>query len=489
MTKNQVYDASRLDQLESMWQAPGVKPTLIAVLAAFGGWSILLPVIPQAIMDGGGSTSLAGAYTGVFMAATVLTQTQTPMLLRRIGYGPTMFISGLFLALPTLIHLFGTEAWVVLPSAILRGMGFGALTVAESALIAVLVPMKFLGKATGMLGLVVGLSQLVFLPLGLFIVAQTDNYHVVYWLGTAISVVGSVMALLIPRIKAPAKAKAKKAKARKQAKFAGAEPALTPAEIRPESPVAAVATWKLIAVPAISISTIAMGFGGVSTFLAPAARDTDPVSGAIVGGIALSALGGAQMVSRYCAGVYSDRKGVAGTLIVPALFSGALGLALVALVTVMGWSSWLILAAAVLFGMGFGVVQNEALLQMFARLPRERNAEASAYWNMAFDSGTGSGSFVLGAAAGLVAQQYPMVFGLGAVLVIFGFSVALLDQIVGRHRVSEYQNTRATLRRITFVATSSRPVATAAKVVKRILPGRAEKNQSGRPRRDQDSVG
>ena len=82
-----------LDQLDSMWKSPALIPTLVTVVAAFGGWALLLPVIPQAILDSGGSAGLAGAYTGVFMAATVLTQTQTPRLVRSWGYSTTMLVA------------------------------------------------------------------------------------------------------------------------------------------------------------------------------------------------------------------------------------------------------------------------------------------------------------------------------------------------------------------------------------------------------------
>ncbi|MEJ5920645.1 MULTISPECIES: MFS transporter [unclassified Corynebacterium] len=432
-----VLNRSELDQLGSMWEAPGLKPTLVAVLAAFGGWSLLLPTIPQAILDGGGSNGLAGAYTGVFMAATVLTQTQTPRLLRSLGYGTTMFISGLFLGLPTLLHLFGTDMWLVLVIAVLRGMGFGALTVAESALIAELVPLKFLGKASGTLGLAVGIAQLVFLPLGLVMADYLGSYSAVYVVGTIVSLVGSAMALLIPRIKASPKAT-------KSASTAKGDAA-----------VATVPTWKLVLVPAIAMSSIAMGFGGISSFLAPAAREIDPAAGAIVGGLALSVLGGAQMVFRYLAGVYADRQSRAGLLLVPALLAGVVGLIAISGVAVAEWSAWLILVAAAVYGAGFGVVQNEALLLMFARLPRERNAEASAFWNISFDSGTGVGSFLLGFVAGVALHPYPAVFAVASCLVAGGALVAFMDRVVGKHRVAEYQNTRASLRKLGDAATDA----------------------------------
>lgn len=445
---NRAIDRSQLNQLTSMWQAPGLIPTLIAVLSAFGGWSLLMPVIPQAILDGGGGTSLAGAYTGFFMAATVATQTQTPRMLRKLGYGLTMFISGLFLGLPTLLHLFGTEAWLVLIIAVLRGMGFGALTVAESALIAELVPLKFLGKASGSLGVAVGVAELIFLPLGLIIVDKVGSYAPVYILGTVISLIGSAMALLIPKLKAAPAKKRKKAKPEYSVDSDG-QPVVT----------TEVATVKLVAVPALAICTIAMGFGGISAFLAPAARDLDVVSGSIVAGIALSVLGGAQMVFRYFAGVYADRRSRAGRLMAPALASGLLGLALMAVVMQTEISVWFLLIAAILYGAGFGIVQNEALLLMFARLPKERTAEASAMWNMAFDSGTGIGSFLLGAIAAAALSPYPAVFSVAAALVAVGLFGSIIDSVIGRHRVAEYNNTRATLKKISNKVNKVKPSA------------------------------
>jgi predicted MFS family arabinose efflux permease len=62
-------------------------------------------------------------------------------------------------------------------------------------------------------------------------------------------------------------------------------------------------------------------------------------------------------------------------------------------------------AAAV--GVGFGVVQNDALTVLFAAFGSGSYGSASAAWNIAFDAGTGVGAL-----------------GLGAVAEPFGYSVA-----------------------------------------------------------------
>ena len=77
----------------SVWRARGMLAVLVAVAAAFGAWSLLLPVVPTAVLDAGGAESLAGLSTGVFMLFTVITQIFTPWLLRKFGFRVVMVVS------------------------------------------------------------------------------------------------------------------------------------------------------------------------------------------------------------------------------------------------------------------------------------------------------------------------------------------------------------------------------------------------------------
>jgi predicted MFS family arabinose efflux permease len=131
---------------------------------------------------------------------------------------------------------------------------------------------------------------------------------------------------------------------------------------------------------------------------------------------------------------------------IPGQVMGFAGVLLMALVIAQGWSVWWLVLAGILFGGGFGIVQNEALLTMFFRLPRSRVSEASAVWNISFDAGTGLGSFLLGAVAAQAA--YSGAFGVGAVVVTVGFLATVADRIVGAHRITELNNTRARLRQL-----------------------------------------
>lgn len=405
-----------------MWKSPGFVAVLVAVAAAFGSWSLLLPVVPLAVLNNGGSSAVAGATTGIFMAATVITQIFTPAALRKIGYTPVMAFAAFMLGVPAIGYVFSVEPIPVLLISALRGIGFGALTVAESALVAELVPVRFLGKASGMLGVFIGLSQMLFLPAGLALGDQF-GYNVVYVLGAVIALVAAVMCLRIPQVKAAAKQ----------------QPQVSEQE-------RSVSTWKLVLVPSLAVTSLSMTFGAVSSFLPAAVIELDPGLGAALAGIILSITGGSSMVFRYLSGVIADRRGMPGTTMIPAQIIGFLGVVLITVTIFQGWSVWLLIIGAVMFGGAFGMVQNEALLSMFFRLPRTRVSEASAIWNIAFDSGTGIGSFLLGIVAASLA--YSGAFGSGAVVILFGIVLTTADRIIGRHRITEYNNTRARLRQV-----------------------------------------
>lgn len=272
-------------QETNIWKVPGYTPTMVAIAAAFGAWSILLPVVPLAVIDSGGSATLAGGSTGIFMAFTVATQIMSPWLLRRWGYRRVMALSAFTLGVPAFGHLLGTDAWIVLLFSAMRGVGFGALTVSESALIAELSPVRLLGKATGMIGVFTGLGQMIFLPLGLFM-ADSLGYASTYITAGLIGFLGFAMCLRIPKIK------------------------VTLAEDNDEEVnIIRVPTWKLVLVPALALTTFSMSYGAISSFLSPAMQELDAAKGASLAGVMLSIVGGAAMIFRYFAGVVADRTG------------------------------------------------------------------------------------------------------------------------------------------------------------------------------------
>ena len=59
-----------------------------------------------------------------------------------------------------------------------------------------------------------------------------------------------------------------------------------------------------------------------------------------------------------------------------------------------------LLGGALMFGAGFGMLQNTTLLLTMQRVPKAEYGLGSTLWNVAFDAGTGTGAFVFGFVVG-----------------------------------------------------------------------------------------
>lgn len=403
----------------------GLPLTLLSVFCAFFGWSLLLPVIPVAMLDDGYGDALAGLSTGVFMAATVITQFFVPRLLRSVGYVPVMIAAAVLLGVPSAFYLIDGGAWFVLLVSGVRGIGFGAVTVAQSALLAELVPPRQLGRANAFFGAAIGVGEILGFSIGLTLYTRAGDS--VFLIAVVGGVVGALGALGVPPLKAEPKGH----------------------KIQERSTHAPL--WKLALVPVVGLCTGATGFGALSSFTAPAVDGIDPAAAATVAGFALAVTGAAQILGRVISGWWADRIGEPGRLVVWASLCAVGGMLAMASVIHSAPSGAALVAGALgsaaLFGLGFGGVQSETLLMMFARMPKERLSEASATWNMSFDSGTGAGSAVLGVVAS--SSGYGGVFLAGAGLVGLGTATLAGDRWLGRHRIVEHGNIRTRLRRLT----------------------------------------
>lgn len=373
----------------SLLHTRGMPVAMAMGFAAFGGWSLLLPVVPLAVSQAGGSEALAGAVTAVFMAATVATQLVTPRLLHVWGYRLVLAVGCLLLGLPALALLASTAAPVALGVSVVRGVGFGLLTVAGSALVAELAPRELLGRATGAQGIAIATGQMIALPVGLALFGR-GHANTVYVLGAAVPMLAVVAIAALPRIR-----------------HAAAE-----GGSRRRLPLS------VLLVPCLAMLAVAAAYGGVTSLLPIAVAGR-----AAVAGVALSVASAAILVGRYAAGLLVDRIGV-GRIMVPALACAASGAVLFAVTVAGGGNAVLLMAAAILFGGGFGAVQNESLVTLFRSAGPTRLGAASAAWNVSFDAGTGVGALALGAVAGLAGHA--AVYTVGAVAIALVIPVALL---------------------------------------------------------------
>lgn len=393
-------------------------PALLVLTAAgFAGYAALLPIAPLWAVRGGSDEAGAGLVNGILLLATILTQPFVPWLLRTFGTSRVIAIGLVFMGAPSLMHLFSDRLdWILLLS-VLRGLGFGVLTVTGSTAVAHLVPPARHGAAIGAYGAAIAVPQVLLLPAGPWLV-DAVGYWIVFALG-AISILGVAAA---PRLaKALREQEVEQLLVGDDTSVDSRESAASPmaSDDLPRRPLA----FRL-ARPTMLLVGVTLAGGALITF-APQ-MSSSPL--ATAGGLVLLTVTAA--ISRWRIGTLADRHGMAPFLL-PLVLLTVIGLALTALAVQNPGDTqvFLFLAAMGLVGIAYGGLQNLTLLLALAVARRHEYGAASAVWNVGFDAGMGLGSVLVGA----IAAGYSFSLALVVAAVI---SLATLPLAIIRNRTA-----------------------------------------------------
>ncbi len=367
------------------------RPVVVLVLTAFAvffGFQLLLSVVPLYTERAGGGSSGAGLATGVFMLSTVLTQIQMPRLLRWLGYGWTLAAGLLFLGVPAFFYIPTESVEAILAVTLLRGVGFGIVTVVFVALIVKLVPPGRTGEALGLLGIAITVPNIFCNPLGLWLVDQYGS-SLVFLAGGLVPLPGLAAIPVIRRSASSAQ------------DFVESGSGI----------FVALKRGPLLRISLIFTATT-MAAGVVLTFLPLAAPGSGLFSA--VGGLLI--FGSTTTVARWWAGRFGDRRDP-HLLLIPGLLTCTVGM------ICLPSGGLALLVGAALFGTGFGLLQNATLILTMKRVSKNEHAMGSTLWNVAFDAGTGLGAFLFGfvipltgffwaftLSAGLVASSLMLVY-------------------------------------------------------------------------------
>ena len=349
--------------------------TFLAEFMSLTSFFLLLSAMPMLAAAAGAGSAGAGLITSALLLGTVIAEIAAAPAIRRFGYRAVVVAGAVLLGAPALVLLPREPQAVMAGVSFVRGMGFGLCGVATGAITATLLPAERRGEGLGLLGIVTGIPAVLALPAGVWLA----GHH----LATAAAVVAVVTGLLpIAVIRwLPGGAR---------------EPAAAQAP-RDDSPRASRYRLPLI----FAAGTVAAGV--LDSFL-PLARGipSDTVSAALL----VQAI--AATLSRWQAGRHGDRVGHA-RLLIPALVLAALGM------TALLWlaAPVAIFAGMVLFGAGFGVLENATLALLIEQQP---DARASALWNLAYDAGYGLGPAVFGLFS--ARTGYPAAFALTGALML-----------------------------------------------------------------------
>ena len=351
----------------------GRRRVLLANVGGFMGMYLELSAIPYIAARHGGRFA-AGLLTFALMATTIAMQAMIPRLLRRFS-ARGLFATGLVLiGAPSLLYSLSQSVPILTAITLIRGGGFGLITVLGSTLTATYSRPGARGSALGAYGVATTLSAAFAPALGVAV----SRVSIV-----AISVLGTVPPLLglIPLVKP-----------------------LPPEPVHAPRSVASPAVSRLpLALTLVVFTPVAVSIAAGFTFV-PLLR---------VGPVLLMLFGIGFTSGRFLAGQLLDR-GHLGTLMVLVLLA-----ALVIGLVLLGAHAFAAAAVgAAGSGLGSGCLCTATLVMMFDRAGPAGMARASVLWNFAFDVGQAVGAVALGAVGSLLGPSGVFVVTAGVVMVI-----------------------------------------------------------------------
>ncbi|MFC0216604.1 MFS transporter [Paenibacillus chartarius] len=378
--------------MERLWTKNFIMMTL-GMLLLFTGFYLLLPAMPLFIKQLGGNESQVGLAAGAFTLTAVVFRPIVGGLLDRYGRRPFMLWGLLFFTLSMYVYDWIGGILLLLVLRVLHGASWALSTTAVSTAVTDMIPAKRRGEGMGWFGMAMTIAMAIGPMLGTQVV-QSGSFHSLFWLATGLS---AAAFLLVFTIKLPFQPTAAKGRM----------------DIFDKS-VLPVTT---------SLFFLAVAYGGITTFLPLFAESIRVNAGTffLVYAIALTA-------ARPFAGKLSDQLGES-YVIVPAL------LLTVASLIVLSFTSGLlgIIAAAVMYGFGFGSAQPALQAANLRLAPTDKRGVANASFLTAFDLGIGLGSITLGWVSQYTGYEAMFAVCAGSVAVS-----ALLFVLIARRRLSQH---------------------------------------------------
>jgi len=359
--------------------------------ASLTSFFLLLSVLPMLAAAAGGGSSGAGLITGSLLLGTVAAEAAAAAAISRFGYRIVLAAGAVLLGGPALAMLAPEPQAVMISVSLVRGSGFGLSGVATGALTATLLPPGRRGEGLGLLGIVSGIPAVVALPAGIWLAGHHQAAA-----AAAMAAAAGLLPLAVIRW------------------LPGGRQARHTARARPMRSARSSATMPGVALRLPLIFAAATIAAGVLDSFLPLAKGIP----ANLSSAALLVQAVTATLSRWQAGKRGDRYGHA-RLLIPALTVAALGLAAM----MMLGSPVMIFAAMVLFGAGFGVIENATFALLLEQLPE---AKASALWNLSYDAGYGAGPAVFGLIC--VRTGYPAAFALAGALILATVPAALRER-------------------------------------------------------------
>lgn len=341
----------------------GALTNFFLVLAYF---ILIVVVASYAMSTFGSSPSEAGLAAGLFVVGALTARLFGGLLIHCVGHKGMLF-AGITLSLTmTVLYLIANSIWVLYVVRFLHGVGYGIASVAIVTIVTSIIPKARHGEGIGyyMLSLNVGSAIGPFLAM---FIMQHGSFTLIF----IICIISVVLSLV--------------------SAFSISVPEISATDQRSDETKGL--QWShFLEVSAIPISVVGalvyFAYASTTSFLTPYAQEINLVDAASLFFLVFSF---AIVVSRPTVGRLFDSKGE-NHVMYPAFLVFAIGLILLSQAD----RPITLLIAAMLCGLGFGIVQSCGMAIALKATPPHRFSFASSTFYVFIDAGSGIGPFILG---------------------------------------------------------------------------------------------
>jgi MFS family permease len=326
----------------------------------------LLPTAPYRILELGGSTTSAGLFLGCLTYASASSAPFTGRIGDRIGQRHVLMGVSVILGCCTLSYAFISDYRVMLAVVLVHGVFWSALLAASGAYMTSTIPTSRRAEGLGYWGMA-SVSAIAVAPAAGFWVYR----HGWTMFCADLVVLNLLMATIAWRLPDDRMAHAHDA---------------PPEHRNSRVPPGTLVEWRVL-VLSVGMGLVSFGYGGLTSFSALFADVLHVTPRSLF----LTVMAVAILAGRLVLGRRLDQVGHR-RVVLPALVVPAFALALLAWAR--GEASFL--AAAALFGAGFGLMYPAFAAYVMGHVPARRRGAAFGAMIAAFDLGIGTGSSILG---------------------------------------------------------------------------------------------
>ena len=323
----------------------------------------LLPTAPYHVIDLGGTTFAAGLFLGFLTYSSAFSAPLTGSIGDRLGQRHVLIGVSLVLAVCTASYAVIADYRVLLGLVVVHGLFWSALLSASGAYMTATIPESRRAEGLSYWGLASVLSIAVAPAIGFAV--YRHGWGVLCAEITALNLLMAAIAWRLPDDRA-------------------AHPQHLQHPPHPQHPH--LVEWPVLLL-SISMSLISFGYGSLTSFSALYADHLHVAPRSIF----LSTMAVAILASRLIVGRTLDRRGHRRVLL-PCLVVPAVGLLILAFAE----GQAMFLLAAIVFGLGFGLMYPAYTAYIMRHVPFRRRGAAFGAMLAAFDTGIGTGSSTLG---------------------------------------------------------------------------------------------